>query len=119
MLAKAKAGGDFTALAREYSDDERSKQSGELPWLSREEIKLVAFQQAAFALEKGATSDIIESQAGFHIIQGVDRQPSRVAEFDEVKDRILALLQSQEAQEQLRLTVDGLMAKASIERFAL
>jgi parvulin-like peptidyl-prolyl isomerase len=119
VLAKARAGGDFTALAREYSDDERSKQSGELPWLSREEIKLVAFQQAAFALEKGAVSDVIESQAGFHVIQAVDRQSARVAEFDEVKDRILTLLQSQEAQERLRLTVDELMAKATIERFAL
>ncbi|HEX2464610.1 MAG TPA: peptidylprolyl isomerase [Thermoanaerobaculia bacterium] len=119
VLAKAKAGGDFAALAREYSDDERTKQGGDLPWLSREEIKLVSFQQAAFSLDKGAVSDIIESQAGFHIIQGVDRQASRVAEFDEVKDRILTLLQSQEAQERLRQTVDGLMSKASIERFAL
>jgi parvulin-like peptidyl-prolyl isomerase len=119
VLEKARAGGDFAALAREYSDDERSKQTGELPWLSREEIRLVAFQQAAFGLEKGAVSDIVESQAGFHIIQSVDRQASRIAEFDEVKDRILTLLQSQEAQERLRHTVDGLMAKASIERFAL
>jgi parvulin-like peptidyl-prolyl isomerase len=118
-LAKAKAGGDFAALAREYSDDERTKQTGDLPWLSREEIKLVAFRDAAFALEKGGISDIIESQSGFHIIQGVDRQPSRIAEFDEVKDRILTLLQSQQAQERLRQTVEGLMAKASIERFAL
>jgi parvulin-like peptidyl-prolyl isomerase len=114
-----KAGGDFTALAREYSDDERTKQTGDLPWLSREEIKLVAFRDAAFALEKGGISGIIESQSGFHIIQGVDRQPSRIAEFDEVKDRILTLLQGQQAQEKLRETVEVLMAKASIERFAL
>jgi parvulin-like peptidyl-prolyl isomerase len=119
VLKKARAGDDFAALAREYSDDERTKNTGDLPWLSREEIKLVAFQQAAFGLEKGAVSDIIESQAGFHILQGVDRQASRIAEFDEVKDRILTLLQSQEAQEKLRQTVEGLMAKASIERFAL
>jgi parvulin-like peptidyl-prolyl isomerase len=119
VLAKAKAGADFTALAREYSDDERTKQTGELPWLSREEIKLVAFQEAAFDLEKGGISGIVESQSGFHIIQNVDRQASRIAEFDEVKDRILTLLQSQEAQQKLRETVEGLMAKASIERFAL
>jgi peptidyl-prolyl cis-trans isomerase C len=119
VLKKARAGGDFAALAREYSDDERTRDTGELPWLSREEIKLVAFQQAAFGLEKGGISDIVESQSGFHIIQAVDRQPSRIAEFDEVKDRILTLLQSQEAQEKLRQTVEGLMAKASIERFAL
>jgi parvulin-like peptidyl-prolyl isomerase len=119
-LAKARAGQDFAALAQEYSDDPRSSgQSGELPWLSREEIKLLAFREAAFSLEKGATSDILESPAGFHIVQGVDRQPTRIAEFDEVKDRILALLQGQEAQERLRKTIEGLMAQAKIERFAL
>ena len=119
-LGKAKAGQDFAALAQEYSDDPRSSgQSGELPWLSRDEIKLVSFRDAAFSLEKGAVSDILESPAGFHIIQGVDRQAARVAEFDEVKDRILALLQGQEAQERLRLTIEGLMAKAKIERFGL
>ena len=119
-LAKAKAGQDFGALAQEYSDDPRSKsQNGELPWLAREEIKLVSFRDAAFALEKGAVSNILESPAGFHIIQAVDRQPSRIAEFDEVKDRIHSLMQGQEAQERLRTTIEGLMAKAKIERFAL
>jgi peptidyl-prolyl cis-trans isomerase D len=119
-LSKARAGQDFGALAQEYSDDARSSgQSGELPWLSREEIKLVSFRDAAFSMEKGAISDILESPAGFHIIQSVDKQPSRIAEFDEVKDRILQLLQGQEAQERLRTTIEGLMAKAKIERFGL
>jgi parvulin-like peptidyl-prolyl isomerase len=119
VLAKARAGEDFAALSREYSDDKRTMDTGDLPWLSREDIKLVAFQQAAFGLQKGAVSDIVESPAGFHILQGVDRQPSRIAEFDEVKSRIHTLLQSQAAQEKLRQTVEGLMTKASIERFAL
>ena len=119
-LGKAKAGQDFGALAQQYSDDTRSSaQSGELPWMSREEIKLLSFREAAFSLQKGAISDVLESPAGFHIIQAVDKQPSRIAEFDEVKDRILQLLQGQEAQERLRTTIEGLMAKAKIERFGL
>jgi len=119
VLAKAKAGEDFATLARESSDHDSKDQGGELPWLAREDIKVPAFEQAAFALEKGTISGLVETPNGFHIIQALDRKAARTAEFDEVKDRILSLLQTQEAQERLRQTVDGLMAKAKIERFAL
>jgi peptidyl-prolyl cis-trans isomerase C len=118
VLARAKAGEDFAALAREHSDDGTREQGGELPWIQRGQT-LPAFEQAAFALESGGLSDVVETPLGFHILQSGGRQPARVAEFDEVKERILAVLQTEEAQERLRRTVEGLMAKAEVERFAL
>jgi peptidyl-prolyl cis-trans isomerase C len=118
LAKRAKNGEDFAALAREHSDDGTREQGGELPWIQRGQT-LPPFEQAAFALQPGQVSDVVETPLGFHVIQAVDRQAPRVAEFDEVKDRIQLVLQSEEAQERLRQAVEGLMAKADVERFAL
>ena len=77
VLAKARAGGDFAALAREYSDDERTKQGGDCPGSRARRSNWSCSKKPRSRSKKGAVSDIIDSQAGFHIIQGVDRQPSR------------------------------------------
>jgi hypothetical protein len=49
----------------------------------------------------------------------MDRQPERIAEFDEVKERIVMVLQNEQAQQRLRQAVEGLMANADVQRFAL
>ena len=118
VLKRAQGGEDFAALAREHSDDGTREQGGELPWIQRGQT-LPPFEGAAFALQPGELSGVVETQLGFHVIQAVDHQAERVAEFDEVKDRIQMVLQSEEAQDRLRETVEGLMAKADVERFAL
>ncbi|HVR28218.1 MAG TPA: peptidylprolyl isomerase, partial [Thermoanaerobaculia bacterium] len=93
-------------------------QGGELPWVQRGQT-LPPFEQAAFMLQPGQLSGVVETPLGFHIVQAVDRQAPRVAEFDEVKERIRIVLQTEEAQERLRAAVESLMAKADVERFAL
>ena len=118
VLQRVQAGEDFAALAREHSDDGTREQGGELPWIQRGQT-LPPFEQAAFALAPGDRSAVVETDLGFHVIQAVDRQAPRVAEFDEVKDRIRIVLQSEEAQDRLREAVEDLMAKAQVERFAL
>ena len=63
------AGEDFTELAREYSDDRGSAQvGGELGEFTRAQM-VKPFADAAFALEPGGVSEVIESEFGFHVIQ--------------------------------------------------
>jgi peptidyl-prolyl cis-trans isomerase C len=117
---RAKAGEDFKALAQEVSEDPTGKQGGELPWVAKGDLRqLPTFEQAGWALEKGQVSDVVETPAGFHVIQCMDRQAPRMAQFDEVKDRIHMVLQNQAAQEKLRTVVEELMGKAKIERFGI
>jgi hypothetical protein len=88
VLKRARAGEDFGALAKEFSEEPGAKESGgDLPWFGRavegeerspDKFRVVKpFEDASFALKDNEISDIVETPFGFHIIQrlGTRTQP--------------------------------------------
>ena len=76
LLKRARAGEDFSALAREFSTDPGSKESGgDLGWFGRG-VMVKPFEDAAFGLKVGEISEVFESQFGFHIIKLEERRAS-------------------------------------------
>lgn len=69
VLKRVKAGENFESLAKEYSTDPGSKESGgDLGWFGKGRM-VPEFEKAAFALQPGQVSEIVESPFGFHIIK--------------------------------------------------
>jgi hypothetical protein len=67
-LRRAQEGESFEALVEEYSDDLGSAaRGGDLGEFRRQDM-VAEFSEAAFKLEPGQLSDMIESQFGFHVI---------------------------------------------------
>ena len=115
LLADLKAGKEFAALAKEFSDDPGSgAQGGDLGYFQRGQM-VPPFEAAAFALPVGQTSDLVLSDFGFHIIRVTDRQPGRTQPLDEVKADIEEYLLGQNREAQTRLFVDSLKAKGKVE----
>jgi peptidyl-prolyl cis-trans isomerase D len=101
ILSQARNGGDFAALAREFSEDETTAvNGGDLDYFSRGQM-VPAFENAAFALEAGAISDLVQTQFGFHIIQVVDKQEAITRGLDEVRAQIEDTLAWQRTDQQV------------------
>jgi peptidyl-prolyl cis-trans isomerase D len=95
VLKQVKAGGDFAALAKKYSQDPGSKdKGGELDWLIKGQT-VPEFEKTAFAQNKGQTSDLVQTQFGFHIIQTEDKEEARVRPLSEVKPNVEAAVKQE------------------------
>ncbi|MCB0745067.1 MAG: peptidylprolyl isomerase, partial [Ignavibacteriae bacterium] len=86
ILERIKKGEDFATLAKEYSEDPGSKEvGGDLGFFSRRQM-VQPFDEAAFNLQVGEVSDIVETKFGYHIIKQTGRK--EYASFDDEKQNI-------------------------------
>ena len=74
LLARARKGEDFAALAKEYSEDPGSKEKGGLYEDFERGAMVKPFEDAAFSVPVGEISDIVETDYGYHILLIVDRK---------------------------------------------
>lgn len=78
LRTRALKGEDFSTLALIYSDDPGSaRQGGDLGFQERGTF-VPEFEEAAYKLNKGEISDIVQTQFGYHILQGVERRGESV-----------------------------------------
>ncbi len=106
QAAKAKAdsiyqalqgGADFAQMAKQFSADTGSKeQGGQLPLLGPG-ATVKEFEEAAYALKTGETSQPVLSPFGYHIIRMTERKP--LDPYDSVKVQIMAMLKQNNIEE--------------------
>jgi parvulin-like peptidyl-prolyl isomerase len=76
LLKQVKAGGDFAALATQYSEDPGSKANGgELQPFPKGQM-VPEFEAVAFSLTNNQISDVVKTSYGFHIIKLLDKTPA-------------------------------------------
>ncbi|MBJ7985114.1 peptidylprolyl isomerase PrsA [Bacillus cereus] len=94
---KINNGEDFTALAKQYSEDTGSKeQGGEIAGFAPGQT-VKEFEEAAYKLDAGQVSEPIKTSFGYHIIKVTDKK--ELKPFDEVKDSIRKDLEQQRLQD--------------------
>lgn len=114
LLTRIQAGEDFAELAKQYSNCPSNQKGGDLGFFPRG-IMVQPFEDAAFALEVGAVSDIVETPFGYHIIKVTEKTEERTVPFDEVKDRFRQELFSQKNNAEAQKWVSSLRTEANIE----
>lgn len=85
-------GGDFAELAKKYSEDTASAPNGgDIGFISKGQT-VAEFEEAAFALDVGEVSDIVETTFGYHLIKATEKKDAYIKTYDEVKDTIKSYL---------------------------
>jgi peptidyl-prolyl cis-trans isomerase D len=102
VLAKVKNGDDFAKLAQEVSEDQgTASKGGDLGLFSRGHM-VPAFDAAAFALEPGAVSDVVETPFGLHVIKVEEKLPGGAKPLEAVRDEIVKTLTAEKGLELAR-----------------
>ena len=112
VIDRLKKGEDFAKLANELTEDPSGRNDGgDLGYFTKEQM-VPEFSTVAFKLDKGAVSDPIKTQFGWHVLKVEDKRKRQPPEFDKVKPQ---LEQFVERKAQMEL-VNKLRADAKIER---
>lgn len=77
VLAKVKAGEDFAELAKKHSQDSSAANGGDLGFFGKGQM-VPEFEQAAFALPVGQTSEVVKTKFGYHIIKVLEKKDDTV-----------------------------------------
>ena len=114
ILAEARAGAPFPDLARRRSEDATAAEGGDLGFFARGQM-VGPFEEAAFALQPGELSGVVETVFGFHVIQVEDRRAEERIPEAAVREKIRAQLADRKAKGALAERVRALREHGRIE----
>jgi peptidyl-prolyl cis-trans isomerase C len=87
--ALAAAEAEFAAIAQKVSKCPSKEQGGDVDFFPRAGEMVEPFSRAAFALQPGQISDVVQTAFGYHLILVTERkEPQREVEFEEIKAEV-------------------------------
>jgi peptidyl-prolyl cis-trans isomerase C len=91
---RAVAGEDFAELAKELSEGPSGPSGGDLGFFEKGRM-VQPFDEAAFALEVGEISPVVQTSFGYHVITVEEKRPAGTLSLEEAKPRARAMLVTQ------------------------
>jgi len=114
ITKELQGGADFAKLAAKRSKDSSSKSGGDLGWFTLDSM-VKPFADAVRTMSPGElTAQPVRSQYGWHVIKLEESRASAAPPFEDVKDRVKAIVQRKKLQTHL----DELRKGAKIEKTA-
>jgi len=106
---KYAAGESFAELAKTYSQDIGSAaEGGSLGYSQQDGMFPEAFETAAFSIALGELSEIVETDAGMHLITVTDIKIAEFPEFEEMRETLQSQIEQREAKKRYVLAVEQL-----------
>ncbi len=116
VMDKLKQGGDFAALAKEYSIDPGSKDNGGDVGLVNETTNFVPeFKTVALALPAGQLNpQPVKSQFGYHIIKAGEKKAATLLPYEQIKIRLKQQLEEDQKDKSFNTYLENLKSNAAI-----
>jgi peptidyl-prolyl cis-trans isomerase C len=108
------AGADFASLATQKSEGPSAENGGDLGYFTADRM-VPSFSNAAFALDPGEISGIVETRFGYHIIKLEDRKEPWLPTLDQVREQLKPQLEQQKAQYVFQEYVQKIQGEADIK----
>ncbi|MDF2925023.1 MAG: PpiC-type peptidyl-prolyl cis-trans isomerase [Paenibacillaceae bacterium] len=117
LLADLKGGADFATVAKEKSVDTGTKDmGGSLGFVARGQGLDQAFEDAAFKLNKGEMSEVVQSSFGFHIIKVTDKKEEVKPNFDTHKADVRKAMVGEEVNAKAPAWLEEIRTAAKVEK---
>ncbi|MFZ5993406.1 MAG: SurA N-terminal domain-containing protein [Thermodesulfobacteriota bacterium] len=120
-LKKVRSGGDFAALARQFSEDKSAVRGGDLGYLQQGTTD-PSLERVVFSLEKGGISPVVRSKAGLHIIKVTEVVTSAVKPLAAVAADIKKVLTEDKVREaamaEAARTYEQIIRAGGLDRYA-
>jgi parvulin-like peptidyl-prolyl isomerase len=107
-------GEPFDAIAAKYSKGPAASQGGDIGFVEKGVI-LPAVEKEAFSLNIGQLSDVIETEAGYHIILVTDKRGAGLKPIAAVRDEIKAKIEDEKISKKYEEWITDLRKKAFID----
>lgn len=101
---KLSSGGNFSALAFQFSEGPNAKDSGDIGTFKKGGLGLPEFERAAFSLQSDETGPVVRSRLGYHLIRMLDRTDREV----HVRHIVIRVEPSEEEYKQIHAFLDSL-----------
>ncbi len=111
---KLAKGGDFEELVRAHSVCKTKNNGGDLGYFTKDTNMDKDFVEAAFKLNKGDVSDVVQTQFGYHIIKITDNVPENTISFDDARTATINLLTNERRKTSVDNYIKSLESKAEI-----
>jgi peptidyl-prolyl cis-trans isomerase C len=113
IIDRLKKGEKFEDLAKAESMDSSKTNGGDLGWFTLDHM-VKPFADAVSGLKPGEyTTDPVQTQYGWHVIQLIGTRPVSPPPFDQVKQRLVQVVQAKK----FRAYTDGLLKQAKVETY--
>lgn len=114
LHARLVAGADMAALAMENSDCPSKDKGGDLGFFGKGQM-VKPFEDAAFALDVGQISPVVETRFGYHVIKVTEKEEAGTTAFADVEESIIDYLADMKKQDEMNTYMTALRDAAVIE----
>ena len=113
ILKKLKEGGDFSELAKTFSEGPGAAEGGLMGYMKSADL-MPEIEKALSALKEGDISGVIQTSAGYHIFKVEEKRPAGTLTLSEVRRDIEELLFKEKIHEKVKGWLEGLKKNAYI-----